>query len=108
MTASRRDRRAAAAIAARPPARTVTWHGRGPWDGWEVTARADFPARLLVDLQSSEVAKIVAVLETIVLEHNLPDSTGARAATMGDVDPWDGLIAATAGIVDALARLPSR
>ena len=95
--------------APRPEPRTVDVAVvKGDFVGWEATARADFPARILADLQSSDIARIMAALDVIVVSHNFPDSTGEIAAAMADVDPYDGLLLVAGEIFDAIGKLPNR
>jgi hypothetical protein len=94
--------------APRPTPRTVHVKLSGAFDGWEVTARADFPARLLADLQSGELTRIWTVLDEIVTEHNLPNGQDELADAMADVDPYDGLLEVATGIFDAIGKLPNR
>jgi len=93
----------------RPAPRTVDIViAKGDFTGWEVTARADFPARVLADLQADSMARIMAALDAIVISHNFPDSEGEIAATMADVDPYQGVVMAAGEIFDAIAKLPNR
>jgi hypothetical protein len=95
--------------AKRPAARTVTVSvTEGDFAGWEATARADFPARLLADLQSGSIDRIIGVLDAIVTDHNFPDINDQLAATMGDVDPYAGLMKVAGEIFDAIGKLPNR
>lgn len=95
--------------ASRPAARTVSVTiASGDFAGWEATARADFPARLLADLQSGSIERIIAVLDAIVVDHNFPDQSDELAATMGDVDPYDGLMEVAGAIFDGISKLPNR
>ena len=87
--------------------RTVTI-GKGDFEGWEATARADFPAGLLADLQSGSIDKIIGVLDAIVIDHNFPDANDELAKSMADVDPYGGLMEVASGIFDAIAKLPNR
>jgi len=80
----------------------------GDFTGWEATARADFPARYLEDLASGKVDRIIAVLDAIVTDHNFPNDRDEIAATMGDVDPFDGLMVVAGAIFDAIGKLPNR
>lgn len=106
---NRETRRAIARVAQRPPARTVTVViDEGAFDGWSATARADFPASLLLEFDSGNATRIVAALRTIVVEHNMPNSAGKLAATVDEVDPYDGLLAIAAKITEAIGRLPPR
>jgi hypothetical protein len=94
--------------AARPVARTVDVQGKGDFAEWSATARADFPARVLADLQSGSIERIMVALDTIVIDHNFPDVDGEIAASMADVDPYDGLLEIAGGIFDAIGKLPNR
>lgn len=100
--------RARKAAARRPAPRTVTVQGTGEFEGWECTALADFRAGWLVELQSGDVARILAVLERIIQDHNLPNTDGDVAETLADVDPYDGLMHLAAAITEAIGRLPPR
>lgn len=95
--------------AKRPAARTVTVTiMSGDFEGWEATARADFPARLLTDLSSGDMGRIIAALDEIITEHNFPDAADELAETMADVDPYSGLIRVSTDIFDAIGKLPNR
>lgn len=95
--------------AKRPPQRTVhVVIEDGPFAGWEVTAKADFPARFIGDLNSNDVDRIIAVFDTIILDHNLPNTEGGIAKSMGDVDPYQGLTLIAGEVFDAIAKLPNR
>jgi uncharacterized tellurite resistance protein B-like protein len=95
--------------AKRPAPRTVTVAIEGgDFDGWEATARADFPAALLEDLQSGSISRIIAVLDAIVTDHNMPDSEDNVAAKMADVDPYAGLMEVANAIFDKIGKLPNR
>lgn len=94
--------------AKRPAPRTVSVTGKGDFSEWEATARADFPARVLADLQSGSIERIMLGLDAVVVEHNFPDADGEIAETMADVDPYDGLLEISAGIFDAIGKLPNR
>lgn len=94
--------------AKRPPAREVSATGSGEFAEWTCRARADFPARVLADLQSGSIERIMVALDAIVLEHNFPDAAGEIAKTMADVDPYDGLLDVSARIFDAIGTLPNR
>jgi hypothetical protein len=95
--------------ARRPEPRTVTVTiPKGDFEGWEATARADFPAALLADLQSGSITRIIAVLDAIVIDHNMPDVNDEVAASMGEVDPYSGLMEVASAIFDAIGKLPNR
>jgi hypothetical protein len=95
-------------VAKRPEPRTVSVRGEGVWDGWEATARADFPARVLFALQSPRLEDVFGALDSIVITHNLPDENGELAGSMADVDPREGALAIAGLIFDAIGSLPNR
>lgn len=106
---NRADRREAAKVAARPPARTVdVVIDDGLFAGWAATARADFPARLLVDIDSGRAGPVVTAMETIILTHNMPGADGKLARSIGDVEPYDGLLAIAGAVLEAIGKLPNR
>jgi hypothetical protein len=80
----------------------------GEFAGWEATARADFPARLLADLQSGKVDRLITALDEIITDHNFPDSEDRIAATMSEVDPYPGLLEVGGRVLDAIGKLPNR
>lgn len=95
--------------AARPAPRTVrVVVDEGDFAGWEVTAKADFPARYLADLQSGRIDRIIGVLDAIVVDHNLPDEGDEVAVNMGDVSPYAGLLKIANDLFDAIGKLPNR
>jgi hypothetical protein len=95
--------------AKRPKARTVTFTVKeGEFVGWQATIRADFPASVLSDLQSSSIERILTALSRIVVDHNMPNDQDEIASSMDEVDPYDGLMVVAAGLFDELAKLPNR
>ncbi len=80
----------------------------GDYAGWAVTARADFPARVLTLLQSGAMQDVITALDMIIVDHNLPDANDDIAQTMADVDPYEGVIAIAGKIFDGLNTLPNR
>lgn len=94
--------------APRPETRTIDVALGGAYQGWEVTAKADFRAGLLVDLQSGSVERVIAAMDEIVIDHNFPNSAGEIAANMAQVDPYGGLIEAGIAIFTKLGKLPNR
>jgi hypothetical protein len=80
----------------------------GDFAGWEATARADFPARLLLELDSGSIGRILPALDAIIIDHNMPNSAGKLAETLADVDPVWGLVAISEALGLALAALPPR
>ena len=94
--------------AKRPQRRQVHVVLSGEFDGWEATAWADFPAKLIADLASGNVERVIGVLDAIIIDHNMPNAQDKLAANMGDVDPYDGLMRIGAAIFDAIGKLPNR
>jgi hypothetical protein len=95
--------------AKRPAPRTVeVTIAEGDFAGWTATARADFPAGLLSDLQSGSIDRIIGVLDKIVVDHNMPNAGDQVAERMGDVDPYSGLMKIAGEIFDAIGKLPNR
>ena len=68
--------------------RTVRIDLPEPYAGRYVVARLDFPARVLIELQSGDFARTLGAFDGVVVEHNLPDTAGARAASLLDADPF--------------------
>lgn len=104
MTARRRS------VARRPEPRTIDVElpDSSGFPGWWARVRVDFPARLVGDLNSGDLDRMIAGLEVIVLDHNMPDEHGDRAARLGDVDPYTGLVAVLGAAMDAIGKLPPR
>lgn len=95
--------------ARRPTPRTVSVSvTKGEFEGWEATAKADFPAGLLGDLQSGNIDKIIGVLDAIVIDHNMPDMDDEIAKSMAEVDPYAGLMEIANLVFDAIGKLPNR
>lgn len=95
--------------AKRPAPRTVeVTVTSGDFDGWSATAKADFRAGWLADLQSGKLDLILPVLDKIVIEHNFPNELDEPAATMADVDPYAGLLAVAEALFDKIGKLPNR
>lgn len=59
-----------------------------PFAGRYVVARLDFPARVLIELQSGDFERTINAFSGIVVDHNLPDTDGNRAASLLDADPF--------------------
>lgn len=97
------------AVAKRPEGRTTEVEvTEGAYAGWWCRIRADFPAKLVADLQSGQVDRILSALPRIMLEHNFPRlDDGELAADLGDVD-FNGLVAVTTQAFDRIAKLPPR
>lgn len=95
--------------AKRPTPRTVTVTiDKGDYEGWEATAKADFPAGLLADLQSGSIERIIHVLDKIITDHNFPTADDELATSMAEVDPYGGLLEVANGLFDAIGKVPNR
>lgn len=82
--------------------------GAGEFAGWYAVVRADFPLRVLEDLQSGNVERMGRALDRITVDHNMPDTDGNVAASMADVDPYDGMLTVAAAALEAITKLPPR
>ena len=96
------------AAAPSPPARTATLTLEAPYDGWTFTIRLDYPARVLEQLLSGSVVTITHALDSLVVDHNFPDVEGNVAASMLDVFPVDGVLAAFDAYQDHRLTVPNR
>lgn len=106
------------AAARRPAPRTVTIilprttrSGRligEAYAGWEAECRVDFPAAWITGLDSGDLPTVLDVLGRIIVSHNLPNADDELAATLADVDPFDGLRAISDALGDAIGSLPPR
>ncbi len=94
--------------AKRPAPRTVTVTGKGDFAEWEATVRVDFPAALLEEFESGVVMRIIKALDSLVVSHNMPGSSGEIAATLMEVDPYGGLLEISNAIAEAITNLPNR
>lgn len=105
MSGSPPKRRAAKRISRREV--TATIEAPSEYEGWSITIYADFSARLLADLQSGDVARILGFLNAVVRDHNLPNDAGEIASDLGDVD-YQGLLKVAEAAMEAIQRLPPR
>lgn len=93
----------------RPKPRTVEVAVEsGDFEGWRATVRVDFPAKVLEDMQSGNVERIMRAAELVILEHNFPDSEGFVATRLTDVDPFGGIVAVLNLGMGAIKSLPPR
>ena len=90
------------------PARTVSANGEGPYADWHVTLRSDFSARMLVELQSGDVLRVMAAVDPLVVEHNFPDGAGALASSILDAVPWDAALTVVTRALGEIGKLPNR
>lgn len=95
--------------APRPGVRSITVRiAEGDLAGWECQARADFPARVLDDLGSGNLDRVMDALESILVSWNFPGSDGELAPTLRDVDPFSALVQVAGEALDAIGKLPPR
>jgi hypothetical protein len=92
----------------RPAPRTIRIDLPEPYTGFYAIAKADFPARVLTDLQSGDFATAVDAFSRVVIEHNLPAEDGTTAPHLADVDPFDMVRIAMEKWGDELGKLPPR
>ena len=92
----------------KPSFRTVEVTLDAPYDGWVATLKAEgIPARVLIELQSSDIGKQLGAMEKLILKHNFLDPDGNVAASVLDA-PMDALTGAITKWGDAVAALPPR
>lgn len=75
----------------RPQARNVRIECTGANSGTYFVARLDFPARLLIELQSGEFNRQLQAFQKIVTDHNAVDETGAKAQDFLDIDRFSAV-----------------
>ena len=73
--------------------RTISVELAEPYAGWRGTFRRSLSLNALIELQSGDLGRIVALLDARLLEHNFPDGGGGIAASLGDVEPLDAISA---------------
>jgi hypothetical protein len=88
--------------------RTVEVTGKDDYADWWCTARADFSAKLIEELQSDDPVVIVGAFGRIVIDHNFPDIDGELAASLEDVVPVTGVLTMAGQVFDAIGKLPNR
>jgi hypothetical protein len=97
-----------------PAPRTVSVTGSGDFAGWQLTARADFPAQVMFDLELSDASKaddlrrVFTTFDRLIISHNLPDMDGNVAERLADVDPKEGAVLMLGEALTAISRLPPR
>lgn len=81
-------------VAPRPEPRTViVGVAEGRFAGWKARVLLDWPAELLEEFTSGDMARIMAGAERIIVEHNFPTTDGTHAPSLAKVDPVQGLLA---------------
>lgn len=92
----------------KPSFRTVEVSLDAPYDGWTATLKAEgIPARVLIDLQSSDIGKQLGAMEKLIIAHNFLDPEGSPAASVLDA-PMDALTGVISKWGDLVAALPPR
>lgn len=92
----------------RPAPRTIRIELPEPYAGFYAVAKADFPARVLTDLQSGDFATAVDAFSRVVIEHNFLGEDGQPVKHLADVDPFDMVKIAMEKWGDELGKLPPR
>lgn len=92
----------------RPAPRTIRVELPEPYVGFYAVAKADFPARVLSDLQSGDFGSAIDAFNRVVIEHNFPGEDGATASHLADVDPFDMVKVAMEKWGEELGKLPPR
>jgi hypothetical protein len=92
----------------KPEGRVIRYELKEPYVGFYVVARADFPARTLVELQSGDLDRSLSAFTRLVTDHNLTDDQDNKVESMLDADPMDMVVKAMEGWVEALGKLPPR
>lgn len=100
-------KRTPAKLPAQRPTLTVHLNSGSTYDGWEATFWTDFPARLFDQLASDDLQVVLTAVESIVADHNMPDSQGALAESIRDV-PIAGLLAVLTEFGQQFGKLPNR
>jgi len=70
------------------PQRTARIELPEPYAGRYVVARLDFPARVLIELQSGDFERTLVAFDGIIVEHNLTDANNALVGSLLDADPF--------------------
>lgn len=92
----------------KPAPRTIRVDLPAPFIGYYVIAKADFPARVLSDLQSGDFDRALGAFDRIVVEHNLTDENGVKTVSLLDADPFAAVQLALEGWGSELGKLPPR
>lgn len=92
----------------KPAPRTIRIDLEEPYKGFFVVAKADFPARVLTDLQSGDFERAIDAFSRVVTDHNLPNEEGVKASHLADVDPFDIVRVAMERWGEELGKLPPR
>tara|TARA_R110000868_G_scaffold22336_5_gene91514 strand:- start:939 stop:1232 length:294 start_codon:yes stop_codon:yes gene_type:complete len=92
----------------KPEGRVIRYELKEPYAGFYVVAKADFPARTLVELQSGDLDRSITAFTKLVTEHNLTDADNNKVESLLDADPMDLVVKAMEGWVEALGKLPPR
>lgn len=92
----------------KPAPRTIRIDLQEPYAGFYVIARADFPARVLSDLQSGDFDRAIDAFSRIVIEHNFTDENGERVEHLADADPFSMVSTAMEKWGTELGKLPPR
>lgn len=92
----------------KPAPRTIRIDLQEPYAGFYVIARADFPARVLSDLQSGNFDKAIDAFSRIIVEHNFTDEESKPVDHLADADPFSMVTFAMEKWGEELGKLPPR
>ena len=71
----------------KPAARTIRVDLPAPYEGFYAVVKVDFPARILLELQSGDFERTMEAFSKLVIDHNLTDESGVKVTSFLDVDP---------------------
>lgn len=87
--------------------RTVTVEGDGDTSTWTLTIRTGFSARMLEDLGSGDLFRILRAADQLVVDHNMPNVEGEVAPSLMDVYPAQAAQAMVMRALDAMSKVPN-
>jgi hypothetical protein len=92
----------------KPAARTIRVDLQAPYEGFYAVIKVDFPARILLELQSGDFGRTMEAFSKLVIDHNLTDEFGNKATSFLDVDPVELANKVIERWGDELGKLPPR
>lgn len=92
----------------KPQARTIRVDLAAPFEGFYAVVKVDFPARVLIELQSGDFARTMEAFSSLVIDHNLTDTNGAVVKSFLDVDPVEMANKVIESWGNELGKLPPR
>ena len=92
----------------KPETRTIRVDLQAPYEGFYAVVKVDFPARVLLELQSGDFERTMEAFSKLVLDHNLTDERGNKATSFLDVDPVELANKVIESWGNELGKLPPR